>query len=96
MLVENSNPSAGAALDYDLRALCDLDARVVFFPVRHHSPTAARLVRDLARRLRPGAVLIEGPSDFNNRLDELLLPHRPPLAIYSFVRLPGGQRRGAY
>ncbi|HZY85365.1 MAG TPA: DUF5682 family protein [Gemmataceae bacterium] len=83
-------------MDYDLRALCDLDARVVLFPVRHHSPTAARLVRELARRLRPAAVLIEGPSDFNDRLDELLLPHRPPLAIYSFVRLPGGQRRGAY
>ncbi|HEX5271668.1 MAG TPA: DUF5682 family protein [Gemmataceae bacterium] len=68
----------------------------VLFPVRHHSPTAARLVGDLIRRLRPGAVLVEGPADFNDRIDELFLPHRPPLAIYSYVRLPTGQRRGAY
>jgi hypothetical protein len=81
---------------YDLHALQKLDDRVVFFPVRHHSPTAARLVRELVMRLRPAAVLIEGPADFNDRIAELYLPHRPPLAIYSYVRLPTGQRRGAY
>src|SRR5438270_14062568 len=83
-------------LSYDLNALGDLGGRVVLFPVRHHSPTAARLVRELALRLRPGAVLIEGPSDFNGRMEELFLPHRPPLAVYSFVRLPDGPRRSAY
>jgi hypothetical protein len=83
-------------LAYDLTALCDLDARIVFFPVRHHSPTAARLVRDLIATMRPAAVLVEGPSDFNDRMGELFLPHRPPLAVYSYVRLPGGARRGAY
>ena len=56
--------------------LCDLSARAVLFPVRHHSPTAARLVRDLIARLRPAAVLVEGPADFNERIDELFLPHR--------------------
>jgi hypothetical protein len=83
-------------LTYDLDALCDLNSRVIFFPVRHHSPTAARLVRDLIASLRPDAVLIEGPSDFNDRIGELFLPHRPPLAVYSYVRLPNGLRRGAY
>ena len=39
-------------------------------------------------------MLIEGPSDFNDRLDELALPHRLPIAIYSYVRLPDGARRG--
>jgi hypothetical protein len=81
---------------YDLRKLLKLDARAAFFPVRHHSPTAARLVRGLIERLRPAAVLIEGPADFNHRLDELYLPHRPPLAIYSFLRLANGHRRGCY
>jgi hypothetical protein len=76
--------------------LCDLSGRAVLFPVRHHSPTAARLVRDLIGRLRPAAVLIEGPANFNERIAELFLPHRPPLAVYSFVRLPDGLRRGAY
>jgi hypothetical protein len=83
-------------MPYDLDALCDLAARVVCFPVRHHSPTAARLIIDLLTRLRPAAVLVEGPSDFNDRIGELFLPHRPPLAIYSYVRLPTGHRRGAY
>jgi hypothetical protein len=69
---------------------------MILFPVRHQSPTAARLVRDLIARLRPAAVLIEGPADFNERIGELFLPHRPPLAIYSFVRFPDGLRRGAY
>ena len=70
--------------------------RVVFFPVRHHSPAGARLLRRLARALRPVAVLIEGPSDFNSRLDELALPHRLPIAIYSYLRLPDGTARGAF
>jgi hypothetical protein len=79
-----------------IEPLCDLDARVVFFPVRHHSPACARRVVELARLMKPDAVLIEGPSDFNDRLDELHLPHRLPIAVYSFVRLPGGRRAGAY
>lgn len=83
-------------LSYDLQLLLNLGARVVFFPVRHHSPTAARLVRELIRDMRPVAVLIEGPADFNDRIDELFLPHRPPLAVYSYLRLSSGQRRGAY
>jgi hypothetical protein len=77
-------------------ALCDLDARMVCFPVRHHSPACARRVTELIRRMRPAAVLIEGPYDFNGRLDELFLPHRLPIAIYSHVRLADGRRRGAY
>ena len=82
--------------NHDLDLLLDLGSRVVYFPVRHHSPTAARLVRELIQRMRPAAVLIEGPADFNDRIDELFLPHRPPLAVYSYLRLPTGQRRGAY
>src|SRR5262249_59372547 len=80
----------------NLDALTDLAASVVLFPVRHHSPTAARLVRALIEDLRPKAVLIEGPSDFNERIDELYLPHRPPVAVYSYVRRAGFGRRGAY
>ena len=77
-------------------ATIDLDARVVFFPVRHHSPLCARMVVELAERLRPEAILIEGPSDYNDRIDELFLGHHLPIAIYSYVRLADGSRRGAY
>src|SRR3569623_836275 len=80
----------------DAADLCDLSARVVLFPVRHHSPTAARLVAGLIRSSRPGAVLIECASDYNGRLDALALPHPPPIALYSFVRMPDGTRKGAF
>ena len=80
----------------DITPLLDLGARVVFFPVRHHSPACARVLREVARRVRPAAVLVEGPSDFNPHLDELYLPHQLPVAVYSYVRLSDERRRGAY
>src|SRR5215472_15327488 len=69
---------------------------VVFFPVRHHSPACSRLLCSLADRLRPSAILIEGPSDFNSTLTELYHPHRLPIAIYSYVRMQDNLRHGAF
>lgn len=57
----------------------------IILGVRHHSPACARLVADRIRTLKPAHVLIEGPADFNARLDELALPHRLPIAIYSYL-----------
>ncbi|MEU6148730.1 DUF5682 family protein [Actinosynnema sp. NPDC047251] len=57
-----------------------------FLGVRHHSPACARLVRDTIAELRPAHVLIEGPSDVNERLDELLLGHELPIALYTYHR----------
>jgi Family of unknown function (DUF5682) len=74
----------------------DIDAPILFFPVRHHSPAAARLVRQLIINRPPAAILIEGPSDFNDRLDELFLPHQLPIAIYSYVHTADNLRRGAF
>lgn len=82
-------------MDFDAQIL-DLKRSLIFFPVRHHSPMAARCVRELALQARPTAVLIEGPADFNDKLDELYLPHRLPLAIYSYWRSADGTRGGAY
>ncbi|GLZ05157.1 hypothetical protein Acsp03_26230 [Actinomadura sp. NBRC 104412] len=59
---------------------------VTYIGVRHHSPACARLVRDTIRRLRPAHVLVEGPADFSGRLDELLLGHDLPIAIFSHYR----------
>ncbi|MBW8485684.1 DUF5682 family protein [Actinomadura parmotrematis] len=59
---------------------------VTFVGVRHHSPACARLVRAAIARLRPAHVLIEGPADFTDRLDELLLAHTLPLAIFTHHR----------
>ncbi|SFD45690.1 DUF5682 family protein [Paracidovorax konjaci] len=64
----------------------------VILGVRHHSPACARLVAARIRALRPAFVLIEGPADFNGRLDELYLPHRLPVAIYSYLARGDGHR----
>ena len=60
--------------------------------VRHHSPACARLVVAEIERLRPAHVLIEGPSDFNDRIDELYAAHRLPIAIYSYLSAPDVHR----
>jgi hypothetical protein len=60
--------------------------------VRHHSPACARLVREVVQRVRPRWVLIEGPCDMNERLDELTLGHALPIAIFSFRSSTEGSR----
>ncbi|GGV73837.1 hypothetical protein GCM10015535_01590 [Streptomyces gelaticus] len=58
----------------------------VFLGVRHHSPACARLVERTIDELRPAQVLIEGPAEMNGRLDELLLGHELPVAVFSHYR----------
>jgi hypothetical protein len=58
--------------------------------IRHHSPACARRVRELIQTQKPACILIEGPSDFNQRLDELALPHRLPIALYSYAHTDAG------
>src|SRR5215207_9243924 len=61
-----------------------LDSRVVYFPVRHHSPACAWHVGRLVREVRPDAVLIEGPRDATHLIP--LLTHgktKLPVAIYT-------------
>jgi hypothetical protein len=59
------------------------DVRII--GIRHHSPACARLVAHVIEHERPQAVLIEGPSDFNARIGELMLDHTLPLALYSYA-----------
>jgi hypothetical protein len=59
---------------------------VTYVGVRHHSPACARLVARTIERLRPAYVLVEGPADFGERIDELLLGHDLPVAIFSHYR----------
>jgi hypothetical protein len=59
---------------------------VIVLGVRHHSPACARLVERLIRRERPKFVLIEGPIDFNPRIDQLQLDHKLPVALFSSSR----------
>ncbi|MEH0827128.1 MULTISPECIES: DUF5682 family protein [unclassified Micromonospora] len=59
---------------------------VTFLGVRHHSPACARLVAATVARLRPAYVLVEGPADLNGRMDELLLDHELPIAVFTAHR----------
>lgn len=69
------------ATDFLLRA-----GEPLIIGIRHHSPACARWVKQSIEQLRPAWVLIEGPADFNPRLDELRLPHQLPIAIYGYCQ----------
>ena len=58
---------------------------VEFFGVRHHSPAAARLVIQRITGRPPAAVLIEGPTEYNQRIEELMLNHELPIMLYSWA-----------
>src|SRR5712691_9445778 len=62
--------------------------RVVYFPIRHHSPACARHLERVIREWKPRAILIEGPANFTPLIPLVLHPKtKAPFAIYtSFVR----------
>jgi hypothetical protein len=71
--------------------LFDGERNLHFFPIRHHSPACALHLRDALRAIRPAAVLIEGPVDFEPLIGELLAPGVvPPVAM---VALPDSEAR---
>src|SRR5215468_7270187 len=72
--------------------LFDSSRNLHFFPIRHHSPACALHLREALRAIRPAAVLIEGPVDFEPLITELLAPGVvPPVAM---VALPDSAEKG--
>ena len=77
-------------------ALFDRAGRLYIVPVRHHSPACAWHLGTLIDEVRPAAVLIEGPADFDS-----LIPlitdgaTRPPVAIVALAQKHSveGERR---
>jgi hypothetical protein len=53
------------------------------------------LVAATIESLRPAYVLVEGPADMNDRLDELLLGHELPIAVFTYHR-DGDQSRASW
>lgn len=70
--------------------------KLLFFPLRHYSPAGARFVEEVLDERPFDAVLIEGPSDFNDRFGELFFDHQLPLALYSYAIAEDGRRLGAF
>jgi hypothetical protein len=69
---------------------------VIVVGVRHHSPACARLVAQTIERVKPKFVLVEGPLDMNERIDELLLGHEMPVALFSYRQNADGTARGTW
>src|SRR5207248_1519722 len=71
--------------------------RVVYFPVRHHSPACAAHLRRWIGEHRPSAILVEGPASFTAKVDLLTDDACVcPVALYTtFIdkrgRLPAGE-----
>lgn len=62
----------------------DLEARVVYVPIRHHSPACAWHVERLIRHWQPDAVLVEGPRDATALIPLLLdADTRLPVALFT-------------
>ncbi len=57
-----------------------------FFPVRHLSPAAAWHLLKYLDKVNPDIVLVEGPSDANSQLDNIVNPKvHPPIAILAYT-----------
>lgn len=59
--------------------------RCRYFPVRHHSPRAAAVLRRAFDETPPALILVEGPSDATPLIEVLVDPEtRPPVAILGY------------
>ena len=62
------------------------EAKPHIFGVRHFSPAGAYYVREYLDKLKPKIVLIEGPSDFNDLMSEIVGKNvSPPIAIMAYT-----------
>jgi hypothetical protein len=69
------------------RAEAVLGEALYWFPVRHHSPSAAHHLATALRTRKPKVIFIEGPSDANELVSHIVDPKtKPPIAIYSSYR----------
>ncbi len=87
-VVEGAGVDAGLDPD-EIRARVDavLADPLYWFPVRHHSPTVARHLRQALRTRRPKIIFIEGPFEANDLIRHVSDPTtEPPIAIYSSYR----------
>ncbi len=58
--------------------------RVVFFPIRHHSPACAWHLEQVLHARKPQAILIEGPASFTPLIPLILHPKtKAPFAVYT-------------
>lgn len=63
------------------------DVGVHFFGIRHLSPAGAFYLRRFLEEVRPKLVLVEGPGDLNDQLENMVRPEtKPPIAILAYTK----------
>lgn len=68
----------------------DWDAKVLYVPVRHHSPVCAWHLEKIIARYRPDCILVEGPENANDLVELLTDPEtEAPVALYYACRDEG-------
>lgn len=68
-----------------------LDAPVLYYPVRHHSPACAWHLERVMERYAPDCVLVEGPENANHLIPVLTHPDtKAPVALYYAYRDSAG------
>lgn len=78
-------PASAAATLTEFRAALRRD-RLLFFPVRHHSPACAWHLQEFIRREKPASILIEGPETFDAFIPHLVSSETtPPVAVYAHL-----------
>ncbi len=75
------------ASEIDFPALYDLNRRVLYFPIRHHSPACSFHLKKAIAAYVPDCILIEGPENAQEQIP--VLAHRDtkaPVALYYFYK----------
>ena len=68
-----------------------LDAPVLYYPVRHHSPACAWHLERIIERYAPDCILVEGPENANELIPVLTHPDtKAPVALYYAYRDEAG------
>lgn len=68
-----------------------LDAPVLYYPVRHHSPACAWHLERVIARYAPDCILVEGPENANELIPILTHPDtKAPVALYYAYRDEAG------
>lgn len=66
---------------------CDMDAPVLFYPVRHHSPVCSWQLLRIMEKYAPDIVLIEGPVNANELIPVLTAEDTElPAAFYCYYK----------
>ena len=64
-----------------------LDDKVSYFPVRHHSPSAAFHLQQFLAKKKPKIIFLEGPSDCQDLIEFMVdSDTKPPVSLFTYFK----------